>query len=169
MRAVVQRVSQGRVRIDGVVVGEIQQGLLVLLGVTHNDTLEDAKRLAEKIVSLRIFNDADGKINLGVADVGGGVLIEGLDDRAPCLGDGALWVARLGGDANEDAGAGVTAHVCDQGAHFGAARQAGGDLGAGDRPLPGPGQQLLPTLGYAPLPASLDTQAKAQLDKIGTL
>src|SRR6516162_7587621 len=75
MRAVVQRVSQGRVRIDGVVVGEIQQGLLVLLGVTHNDTLEDAKRLAEKIVSLRIFNDADGKINLGVADVGGGVLI----------------------------------------------------------------------------------------------
>jgi D-aminoacyl-tRNA deacylase len=75
MRAVVQRVSQARVRIDGVVVGEIQQGLLVLLGVKHKDLSDDAQWLADKIVGLRIFNDAEGKMNLSVADVGGGVLV----------------------------------------------------------------------------------------------
>lgn len=75
MRAVVQRVSQARVVIDGSVVGEIQRGLLVLLGVTHADTVEQARWLAEKIVGLRIFADAEDKMNLGVADVQGGVLI----------------------------------------------------------------------------------------------
>jgi D-aminoacyl-tRNA deacylase len=75
MRAVIQRVSQARVVIDGVVAGEIQRGLLVLLGVTHADTVEQARWLAEKVVGLRVFNDAEGKMNLGVADVGGGVLV----------------------------------------------------------------------------------------------
>ncbi|MBL8792962.1 MAG: D-tyrosyl-tRNA(Tyr) deacylase [Planctomycetia bacterium] len=75
MRAVVQRVSQARVVIDGAVVGEIQRGLLVLLGVTHGDTVEQARWLAEKLVGLRIFADADDKMNLSLADAQGGMLI----------------------------------------------------------------------------------------------
>jgi D-tyrosyl-tRNA(Tyr) deacylase len=75
MRAVVQRVSRARVAIAGETVGEIGTGLMVLLGVTHDDTPEQARWLAEKIVSLRLFNDAAGKMNQGLEDVGGGVLI----------------------------------------------------------------------------------------------
>jgi len=75
MRAVVQRVSAARVRVDGGVIGEVGVGLLVLLGVTHGDTPAQADWLAEKIVGLRTFNDADGKMNRALADVGGGMLI----------------------------------------------------------------------------------------------
>jgi D-tyrosyl-tRNA(Tyr) deacylase len=75
MRAVIQRVSRAGVTIDGVRVGTIGRGLLVLLGVTHSDTAADARRLAEKIVGLRVFNDTDGKMNLAVTDVGGAVLV----------------------------------------------------------------------------------------------
>jgi D-aminoacyl-tRNA deacylase len=75
MRAVVQRVSEARVKIDGAVVGEIGPGLLVLLGVTHNDTSEQAQWLADKVVGLRIFEDADGKMNRDVIEIGGGVLV----------------------------------------------------------------------------------------------
>ena len=75
MRAVVQRVSQARVTIAGETVGQIGRGLLVLLGVTHADTPANAEWLAEKIIGLRIFADADDKMNLGVADVGGEMLI----------------------------------------------------------------------------------------------
>jgi len=75
MRAVIQRVSQARVEVNREVVGEIGRGLLVLLGVTHDDTPEAAKWLAEKTVSLRIFNDDEGKMNRDVSDVGGAVLI----------------------------------------------------------------------------------------------
>jgi D-tyrosyl-tRNA(Tyr) deacylase len=75
MRAVVQRVTRARVVIDGQTVGEIGTGLLVLLGVTHDDTAETAAWLADKIVGLRIFNDPEGKMNLAVGDVGGGVLV----------------------------------------------------------------------------------------------
>ena len=75
MRAVVQRVARARVVVDGETVGEIGRGLLVLLGVTHADTAEAAAWLADKVVGLRVFNDADDKMNLGVADVGGGVLV----------------------------------------------------------------------------------------------
>ena len=75
MRAVVQRVSRAAVVIDGATVGKIDAGLVVLLGVTHNDTPGNAKWLAEKIVGLRIFNDADGKMNRDLADVGGAMLI----------------------------------------------------------------------------------------------
>jgi D-tyrosyl-tRNA(Tyr) deacylase len=75
MRAVIQRVTRARVVIDGEAVGDIGQGLLVLLGVTHSDTAEAAAWLADKVVGLRVFNDADSKMNLSVADVGGGVLV----------------------------------------------------------------------------------------------
>jgi D-tyrosyl-tRNA(Tyr) deacylase len=75
MRAVVQRVRRASVVIDGTVVGHIDRGLLVLLGVTHTDTPEAAVWLADKIVGLRIFNDADGKMNLDLAEIGGAVLV----------------------------------------------------------------------------------------------
>ncbi len=75
MRAVVQRVSRANVVIAGETVGDIGVGLVVLLGVTHTDTPEQAKWLAEKIVGLRIFNDADGKMNRDLIDSGGAMLI----------------------------------------------------------------------------------------------
>src|SRR5437763_1331913 len=65
MRAVVQRVTRARVVIDGEVVGEIGKGLLVLLGIARSDTSEQARWLADKIVSLRVFEDAEGKMNRG--------------------------------------------------------------------------------------------------------
>ena len=75
MRAVIQRVSQASVTIDGRVVGEITRGLLVLLGVGKDDTAEDGQWLAEKIAALRIFPDEAGLMNRSVRDIGGGVLV----------------------------------------------------------------------------------------------
>jgi D-tyrosyl-tRNA(Tyr) deacylase len=75
MRAVVQRVSQASVDVDGQVVGAIGRGFLVLLGVTHNDGEAEAAALARKIAGLRIFEDAAGKFNLALSDVGGAVLV----------------------------------------------------------------------------------------------
>jgi D-tyrosyl-tRNA(Tyr) deacylase len=75
MRALVQRVERAKVTVDREVVGEIGPGLCVLVGVTHDDSAEQARRLAGKLWRLRIFDDADGKMNLSVADVGGEVLI----------------------------------------------------------------------------------------------
>ena len=74
MRAVLQRVSRAKVTVDGQITGEIGMGLLILLGVAKEDTEADAIYLAEKITGLRIFDDANGKMNLSVADVGGPVL-----------------------------------------------------------------------------------------------
>lgn len=74
MRAVVQRVKEAKVTVDGEVVGAINQGLLVLLGVGAEDAPEDARYLADKIAKLRIFADAEGKMNLDVGQVGGSVL-----------------------------------------------------------------------------------------------
>jgi D-aminoacyl-tRNA deacylase len=74
MRAVVQRVSRAKVTVDGATSGEIGAGLLVLLGVATADTRTDADYLADKISGLRVFEDADGKMNLSVADAGGAVL-----------------------------------------------------------------------------------------------
>ncbi len=74
MRAVVQRVSRARVNIDGWVSGEIGLGVLVLLGVGHDDSEADATYLAEKIAGLRIFEDEDGKMNRSVKDADGSVL-----------------------------------------------------------------------------------------------
>jgi D-tyrosyl-tRNA(Tyr) deacylase len=75
MRAVVQRVSRARVVVDQEVVDQIGRGLLVLLGVAHGDTVEQARWLADKIVGLRIFADDEGKMNRGLADVGGEALV----------------------------------------------------------------------------------------------
>jgi D-aminoacyl-tRNA deacylase len=75
MRAVVQRVSRARVSVNGEVVGEIGLGLLVLLGVGAGDTRAEADYLAEKTIGLRIFEDAGGKMNLSVAEVGGALLV----------------------------------------------------------------------------------------------
>jgi D-tyrosyl-tRNA(Tyr) deacylase len=74
MRAVVQRVSRAKVTVNGWTSGEIGHGLLVLVGVGREDTEADAAYLAEKVAGLRIFEDADGKMNRSVADVGGSVL-----------------------------------------------------------------------------------------------
>src|ERR1700690_2636397 len=75
MRAVVQRVSRCRVTVSGEVTGEIGLGLLVLLGVGSGDTRAEADYLAEKILGLRIFEDAGGKMNLPVAEVSGALLV----------------------------------------------------------------------------------------------
>ncbi len=75
MRAVVQRVARAEVRVDGRVVGAIGKGLVVLLGVAQGDGEDAARFLADKIAALRIFVDADGKMNLAVAEVGGEVLV----------------------------------------------------------------------------------------------
>jgi D-tyrosyl-tRNA(Tyr) deacylase len=75
MRAVVQRVSRARVTVKGETAGEIGLGLLVLLGVGAGDTRTEADYLVEKTIGLRIFEDAGGKMNLSVAEVGGALLV----------------------------------------------------------------------------------------------
>ena len=75
MRAVIQRVSEASVTVDGQIVGQIQKGFLVLLGVATEDTQEDVVWTAGKIAGLRVFEDADGKMNLALTDVGGSVLL----------------------------------------------------------------------------------------------
>jgi D-tyrosyl-tRNA(Tyr) deacylase len=75
MRAVLQRVKQGAVRVDGEVVGAIDQGFVILVGVGHGDGDEQAEWLARKIAGLRVFEDEDGKFNLSLLDVGGGCLV----------------------------------------------------------------------------------------------
>jgi D-aminoacyl-tRNA deacylase len=74
MRAVVQRVRRAKATVEGSTTGEIGLGLLVLLGVAHDDRETDVNYLADKIAGLRIFADPDGKMNRSVVDVGGGVL-----------------------------------------------------------------------------------------------
>lgn len=74
MRAVLQRVSHASVTVDGKITGQIERGLLVLLGVGQNDAESDADYLAEKIAGLRIFEDENEKMNLSVQDIGGAVL-----------------------------------------------------------------------------------------------
>src|SRR5688572_26672633 len=75
MRAVVQRVTRARVTVDEETVGEIKQGLVVLLGVARDDSEADAQYLASKITALRIFDDAEGKMNLSVKEIDGGMLV----------------------------------------------------------------------------------------------
>ena len=75
MKAVIQRVSRGSVSVAGRIVGEVQQGYVVLLGVRQGDTDADARFLAEKTAGLRIFPDEQGKMNRSVIDIGGGVLV----------------------------------------------------------------------------------------------
>ncbi len=75
MRAVIQRVMEARVEVDGSVVGRVGSGLLVYLGVGKGDTETDAQFMAEKLANLRIFSDEAGKMNRSVIDIGGGVLL----------------------------------------------------------------------------------------------
>ena len=75
MKAVIQRVKYACVAVDGEVVGKINQGFLVLLGVTHTDTEKEAEWLSKKITDLRVFNDSDDKMNLGLKDVNGELLV----------------------------------------------------------------------------------------------
>ena len=75
MRAVVTRVNEASVTIDGEVTGKIGKGFLILLGITHDDTPVSCKKLAEKVLGLRIFTDENDKMNKGLADVGGSVLV----------------------------------------------------------------------------------------------
>lgn len=75
MRIVIQRVSEAAVKIEGAIVGEIKQGLLILLGIEHEDSQKDADYLAQKISNLRIFSDAQGKMNHSIQDIGGEFLV----------------------------------------------------------------------------------------------
>lgn len=74
MKIVIQKCSRGEVRIDGEVVGKIGKGFVLLVGITHSDTREDADFLAKKVAGMRIFEDAEGKMNLSLAEVGGQIL-----------------------------------------------------------------------------------------------
>lgn len=75
MRVVIQRVSTASVTVEGAVTGQIQQGLLVLLGIEDTDTMEDIQWLSSKIVNLRIFNDDNGVMNVSVKDIHGDILL----------------------------------------------------------------------------------------------
>ena len=75
MKCVIQRVSFSSVSVDGRIVGEIQKGFLILLGVAEGDTEADAEKLAKKISLMRVFEDNEGKMNLSVKDIGGEILV----------------------------------------------------------------------------------------------
>lgn len=75
MKGLIQRVSHAKVVVDGVTVGEIDGGVLLLLGVERDDTPEQANKLLEKVLKYRIFSDDDGKMNRSLTDIGGGLLI----------------------------------------------------------------------------------------------
>jgi len=98
MRALVQRVSQASVRVEGEVVGQIGRGVVVLVGVTHGDTAEQAEWLAQKVAGLRIFEDSEGKMNAGLLDVDGAALVisqftlyaDARKGRRPSFTDAAL-------------------------------------------------------------------------------
>jgi D-tyrosyl-tRNA(Tyr) deacylase len=75
VKALLQRVSQARVTVDATCVGEIAQGLLVLMGLDRDDNRATADRMVEKLLAYRVFADSDGRMNSSVVDVGGGVLL----------------------------------------------------------------------------------------------
>jgi len=75
MKVVIQRVSTASVTVDSQVTGEIKAGLLILLGIAHNDTKEDVDSLIDKIINLRIFEDVDGKMNRSLIDINGEILL----------------------------------------------------------------------------------------------
>ena len=75
MRALVQRVSEASVEVEGSVVGAISKGLLIFIGITHSDSKEVAKKLANKVIGLRIFEDQNGQMNFSTKDVSGEFLV----------------------------------------------------------------------------------------------
>ncbi len=74
MRVVVQRAQRAEVRIDGETVGKIEHGYMLLVGITHSDTEADADYIAKKVAQLRVFEDADGKMNRSILDISGAIL-----------------------------------------------------------------------------------------------
>ena len=74
MKVVLQRVAHASVTVDGEVIGKIQRGFLLLVGVTHDDAMEDMEYLVRKIVQMRIFEDEEGKLNRSIQDIGGEIL-----------------------------------------------------------------------------------------------
>ena len=74
MRVIVQRTTNATVRISGEVVGHIEKGFMLLVGITHSDTQEDADYIAKKVAQLRVFEDTDSKMNLSINDIGGAIL-----------------------------------------------------------------------------------------------
>lgn len=74
MKAVVQRVSEAKVTVDDNIVGEIDQGLMILLGITEGDSEKDIEAIVDKLINLRIFEDEDGKMNVSLRDIGGSIL-----------------------------------------------------------------------------------------------
>ena len=75
MKLILQRTSRASVSVDGKIVGQINQGLMVLIGITHSDTKENADALIKKLINLRVFNDEQGKMNLSIQDVRGEFLV----------------------------------------------------------------------------------------------
>lgn len=75
MKAVIQRVKSSSVSVADEIVGEINQGLLILLGITHDDTKDQCDWLANKIINMRIFSDSEDKLNLSVKDIAGSILV----------------------------------------------------------------------------------------------
>jgi D-tyrosyl-tRNA(Tyr) deacylase len=75
MRVVVQRVTEANVKVNGAVIGAIQEGLMVLLGIQNEDTAEDIQWIASKLVQMRIFDDSEGVMNLSVKDIDGSILL----------------------------------------------------------------------------------------------
>jgi D-tyrosyl-tRNA(Tyr) deacylase len=75
MRLILQRVSRAAVRIDQQVIGEVGRGYCILVGLTHTDTPAEVQWMAEKVVGLRLFADAEGKMNLGLGEIGGALLV----------------------------------------------------------------------------------------------
>ena len=119
MRAVVQRVTSADVKIDGNVNGKINNGFMVLLGVGTGDTQEDMKYIADKIINLRIFSDADDKMNLSLKDVNGSMLVI---SQFTLYGDCSHGRRPYFGDAMEPVGANkmyedFVKYVREQGIH----------------------------------------------------
>lgn len=102
MRAVIQRVTEADVKIDGSMRGKIGNGFMVLLGVGNGDTEEDMKYIADKIINLRVFSDENGKMNLSLADVEGSMLVI---SQFTLYGDCARGRRPYFGDAMEPVGA----------------------------------------------------------------
>ena len=75
MRVVIQRVQEASVKVDGLIIGAISQGLMILVGIENNDNLEDVLWLSNKMVNMRIFDDAVGVMNLSIKEIGGGILL----------------------------------------------------------------------------------------------
>ena len=110
MRAVVQRVSEASVTVDGAITGQIGRGFLVLLGIAGDDTEQDVVWIAEKIAGLRVFEDSEGRMNLGLAEVAGAVLLvsqftlygdcrkgrrPSLDRKSTRLNSSHEWISRM--------------------------------------------------------------------------